>query len=263
MTIGPDQIDHAHRMQIAEEIAGKLRDHFRERVVAISIYGSLAKGTDGPYSDIEMDCVLDGLDRDLAIEWCGGGWKAEIDLFSVGSILKKAAEVGPKWSISHGIYIHYIPIYDPTNLYIHRRKTALSQPETRFRRAMRDLIVEEMYGNQGKILNTAYRKDFTPLPLYAVLQARWGALLIGLANRYLYSTSARIFPESLELDGRPDGFDDLCRLVMSGTLSDPAQLLAACVCFWQGVEKWAQEKGIRLVEDLQDLLNRDGLIKSL
>ncbi len=263
MTIGPDQFDHAHRMTKAEQIAGKLKDQFKERVLAISIYGSLATGADGPYSDIEMDCVLDGLDCDRRIEWCGGGWKAEIDLFSVSSILKRAAEVGPKWSISHGIYIHYIPIFDPTNLYIHRRKTALSQPETKFRRAMRDLIVDEMYGNQGKILNAADRKDFTPLPFYAVLQARWGGLLIGLANRYLYTTSARIFPESLELDGRPDGYDDLCRLVMNGTLSDPDQLLAACECFWQGVEKWAQEKGIRLVEDLQDLLHRDGLIISL
>ncbi len=257
MTLGPDQLDHPHRLKIAGEIAEKLKDHYGERVLAISIYGSLAKGTDSPFSDIDMDCVLDGLDSDHTLEWCGGGWKAEVDLFSVSSILKKAAEVGPKWSISHGIYVHYIPIFDPTNLYIHRRKTALMQPEIKFRRAIRDLIVGEMYGNQGKILNAGCRNDFTPLPFYAAMQARWGALLIGLANRYLYSTSARIFIESMELDGRPGGYDELCRLVMNGSLSDPEQILAACERFWQGVGQWAQEKGIRLVEDLQDLLGRE------
>jgi kanamycin nucleotidyltransferase len=254
MTIGPNPISHSQRMKIAEEIAGQLQDYFKERVLAISIYGSLAKGTDGPYSDIEMDCVLESLDCDRTLEWCGGDWKAEIDLLSVSSVLKNAAEVGPKWPISHGIYIHYIPVYDPTNLYIHRRKTALSQPDLKFRRAMRELIVDEMFEIQGKILNAGCRKDYTSLPLYAVLQARWGALLIGLANRQLYSTSAKIFSESLKLDGRPAGYDDLCRLVMSGALSEPERILSACEAFWAGVNQWAQENGIRLVDDLEDLL---------
>ncbi len=257
MSIGPEQMEHAQRMKLAEEIAQQLMAHFKKRVIAISIYGSLAKGTDGPYSDIEMDCVLDSLDRDHRLEWCGGGWKAEVDFFSISSILKKAAEVGPKWPISHGIYIHYIPIHDPTNLYIHRRKTALSQPETKFRRAMRDLVVEEMFNNQGKILNAGCRNDFAALPFYAAQQARWGALLIGLADRHLYSTSANIFTESLALDDRPDGYDDLCRLVMRGTLSESEQVLAACDRFWLGVEKWTHEKGIRVVDDFQVLLQRD------
>ncbi len=257
MEPGPGRIDHAERLKIAEEIAGQLKDHFKERVIAISIYGSLAKSTDGPYSDIEIDCVLDGLDCDRRLEWCGGGWKAEIDFLSVSSILKKAAEVGPKWPISHSIYLHYLPLYDPTNIYVHRRKTALSQPDFKFRRAIQVLITEEMFENQGKIKNAGARGDFTSLPLYAVLQARWGALLIGLANRHLYSTSAKIFSESLELDGRPEGYDDLCRMVMSGTLSEPDRTLAVCEAFWDGVIQWAQEYGLRLVEDLDDLLKRE------
>ncbi len=259
MTIGPEKMEHAERLKIAEDIAARLKNRYRERVIAISIYGSLASGTDGPYSDIELDCVLDGLECDRRLEWCGGGWKAEVDIFSVSSILNKAAEVTPKWAVSHSIYLHYLPIYDPTNLYVHRRKTALSQPDYKFRQAIKTLITEEMFENQGKIYNAGFRKDFSPLPFYAVLQARWGALLLGLANHHMYSTSARIFSESLELGGRPEGYDELCQMVISGNLSEPEQVLAACDVFWAGVNRWAQENGFRLVDDLDDLLKRENI----
>lgn len=257
MEPGPAPIDHAERLQIADKIAENLKQQFKERVIAISIYGSLATGTDGPYSDIEMDCILDTLSCDHSIEWIGEGWKAEVDFFSVNSVLKKAAEVGPKWSLSHGIYMHYLPIFDPTNLYVHRRNTSLRQPDYKFRKAMRDLIVEEMFGIEGKIRNAGHRKEFSPLAYYAVEQARWGALLLGLANRHLYTTSARIFAEALELDGRPDGFDDLFHLAASGELSQPTKVLAACEKFWAGVNNWAKFNGIRLSDDLKDLLARE------
>ena len=257
MDLGPEPIDHTNRLKIAESIADQLKNHFKERVIAIAVYGSLSKGTDGPYSDIEMDCVLDDLGRDQRLEWCGGGLKAEVDIFSVNSILKKAAEVGPKWAISHGIYIHFLPIYDPTNLYVHRLKTALSQPEYKFRQAMRDLIVEEMFEMEGKIRNAGKRKEFSTLAYYAVGQARWGALLLGLANRYMYSSFDKIFNESLELDGRPDGYDELCRLVISGEPSNPELVLNACEKYWSGVSAWAKEKGIKLIDDFREILDRE------
>jgi len=257
MQPGPDQIDHASRLKIAEDIADQLKGQFKDRVMAIAIYGSLAKGTDGPYSDIEMDCVLDSVICDQRQEWIGGGWKAEIDIFSVNSILKKAAEVGPKWSISHSGFIHNLPLYDSTNLYVHLRNTALRQPDLKFRRAMRDLIVEDMFEIEGKIRNSGFRKEFTALPYYAVEQTRWGALLLGLFNRHLYSSSAKIFLESLELDSRPEGYDDLCHLVINGELSDSGNVLNACERFWAGVNAWANANAIKLIEDFRELLARE------
>ena len=74
--------------------------------------------------------------------------------------------------------------------------------------------------------------------------ARYGAYLVGLANRHYYTTSSKVQQESLTLPQRPDGYDDLCRLVMSGDLRDPHHISDLCETFFAGVEQWAATRGI-------------------
>jgi kanamycin nucleotidyltransferase len=45
-------------MAIAHEIAERVQERFHPEVVAIGLYGSLAREEDGPYSDIELFGVL-------------------------------------------------------------------------------------------------------------------------------------------------------------------------------------------------------------
>ena len=47
---------------------------------------------------------------------------------------------------------------------------------------------------------------------------------------------------------RPEGYAPLARLVVAGTLSDPASVAAACERFWRDLVPWAERRGIRLVE---------------
>ena len=56
---GPQPYSHEERMQRAGEIYQQIAKHFKGRVQAAGIYGSLARGSDGPYSDIEMHVVLE------------------------------------------------------------------------------------------------------------------------------------------------------------------------------------------------------------
>ena len=66
-----------------------------------------------------------------------------------------------------------------------------------------------------------------------------------------------MFQESLELSGRPEGYDTLCRMVMAGDLADPARIIAAADAFWTGVEKWAEEREIQIEHELEMLLKRE------
>ena len=54
----PEPMEHQRRMQLAETIAQRLMIRYGDLVKAIGLYGSLACNEDGPYSDIEMFCVL-------------------------------------------------------------------------------------------------------------------------------------------------------------------------------------------------------------
>ena len=48
----PQPFSHAERMARAEAIAAQFRAKFGKKVRAIGLYGSLARGSDGPHSDI-------------------------------------------------------------------------------------------------------------------------------------------------------------------------------------------------------------------
>ncbi|MNP71195.1 Kanamycin nucleotidyltransferase [compost metagenome] len=66
-------------------------------------------------------------------------------------------------------------------------------------------------------------------------------MLVGLHNQKLFSTGAMVLPEALEMPNRPDGFDNVARMVMSGELGEPSKIVSACENFWNGLENWANE----------------------
>jgi kanamycin nucleotidyltransferase len=87
---GPAEISRSERLQICREIAERLQTVYVDKLLAIGIYGSVSKGTDGPFSDIEMLCVLDEPDEavEFSHEWSSGLWKAEVNVCSADVLLK-------------------------------------------------------------------------------------------------------------------------------------------------------------------------------
>lgn len=72
------------------------------------------------------------------------------------------------------------------------------------------------------------------------------ALVVGLANRTIYTTGLVMLAESLALPDLPQGYPHLCQLVISGELNDPAQIHQALEETWLGVIAWEASKGIEL-----------------
>jgi kanamycin nucleotidyltransferase len=66
---GPGMMSREERWRIANEIAGRAMEHCGSRLKAVGVYGSLALGTDGPFSDIEMFCVLRSSGESRTYEW--------------------------------------------------------------------------------------------------------------------------------------------------------------------------------------------------
>jgi kanamycin nucleotidyltransferase len=46
--------------------------------------------------------------------------------------------------------------------------------------------------------------------------AQYGAMLVGLHNQKLFSTGSMVLPEALTMLSRPEGFDNVALMVMSG-----------------------------------------------
>jgi kanamycin nucleotidyltransferase len=243
---GPQPRERTERLQLAQEIAARALELHGERVLAIGLYGSTARGTDGPFSDIEMFCILNTSDEDYSHEWSYGPWKAEVDFLSENVVLSKAAEIDERWSLTHSVFCNVHALYDPHNFFARLCEVVTSQPQERFTAVIHALIVDEIYEAIGKLRNAQYQGNMAYLPEVSFSLAKYGAFLVGLANRYHYSTGSGVQAESLTLPGRPAGYDELCEMVMKGELNDPVRIVEACEAFWAGVEQWAEMRGIRI-----------------
>lgn len=252
MLTGPQPTSHAERMARAEQIAAAFQKKFKP--LALALYGSLARGTDGPYSDIEMFCIVKGKDIDEPYEWTEGPWKAEVNVLSLDVIQAEAAEFEEYWPISHSAYANPNLLHDPQNLFAGIRKLALEHSDEEFNQLIADTIVGEVYEYMGKIRNAVHENNLPALPLFCLDLARIGACLVGLQHRHLYSTASQLFTESLSLPGRPAGYDSLCATVTGSGPASPTGMAAAAEGFWEGLQPWAQAQSIQYIQKLDDLL---------
>ncbi|WP_010497279.1 ANT(4')-I family aminoglycoside nucleotidyltransferase [Paenibacillus elgii] len=240
---GPQAVTKEKRRAIAREIADRLKRVYGDNIKALGLYGSMARGTDGPFSDTEMLCVLRSGDKlvDFSHEWAAGAWKAEVNVYSEEVLLQYARTVEDTWPLSHGAFLTALPLYDPDGFFDDLKAAVHSPDEADFRENIRSILVGEMFEFAGKWRNANAQGPRTYLPYLAMETAHYGAMLIGLHHRTTYSTGAKVIPEAMTLPDRPDGFDTLAQLVLSGELSDPDSVFLACEAFWSGLQAWAEE----------------------
>ncbi|MFE4572656.1 ANT(4')-I family aminoglycoside nucleotidyltransferase [Paenibacillus chitinolyticus] len=241
--MGPREVIREERMKIAYIIANQLMEKYGTDLEAIGIYGSLARKTDGPFSDIEIKCILNSIEEGFSYEWTSGDWKAEVNLDNKENIVEEATTVEENWPLTHGQFFTILPIYDPKGFFQELRQKASSVDNTIFKEAICKTLVEEMYEYMGKLRNIKIQGPETFLPALAIEIATAGAMILGLHHKRYFTTSAQVLPEALGLSNRPDGFDKLCQLVMSGHLYDSKKILDACENFWNGLLDWSKKNG--------------------
>jgi kanamycin nucleotidyltransferase len=253
-SIGPQAFTREERRQRIEAIAGRIREHFEERLFALGVYGSVARGSDKPHSDVEMFCVLREGEVEEYLEWTEGPWKAEVDVYGTETVKRYAAEVDGDWAMTHGAYTHVLPLYDPENFFQDLRELVFSQPDETFEAAIAGVLVGEIYEMIGKVRNIEAGAAADSLVFYLVQLALYGAWLVGLANRCLYTSSSTMLSEALAQEGLPAGFEPLCRAVISGQLAAQEDLFQLAEGFWAGCISWAAQRGTPIIRTLDQLL---------
>lgn len=240
---GPKPMGREERLAFAREILRRALAAYGDAVTAAGLYGSMARGTDGPYSDIEMYVVLATPGADFSHEWSYGPGKVEVDFYGEDLLLERAASVEGRWPLTHGSVTHVLPLYDPTGFFVRLRETAISVPPERFRAVIPQVLTGEMYEFVGKWRNLKLSGQTAYLPYLACQTAQYGAYILGLHHRQTFTTGARVLEEALALPDRPGGFDALCELVVAGNLADSADVINRLEAFWQGLVAWAAVHG--------------------
>lgn len=240
----PSATTREEKFHMIGEIKRKLLEKYGEKILAIGVYGSIGQEKDGPFSDIEMHVVLeDGISL-KRYEFIYEKFKIEIGMEQKSDIFKEAAEVDDSWAIKAGAFVHIIPIYDPTNLFLELKKMPFQASDTVFREIMREFMIWEPYETVGKIRNNYKISNLDYLTLGAKDLAWQTAKLIGLANKQFFTTRARTFEESLQMESKPIGYEELVHKIMVGNLDDKHQIYQLCENLWTGLNEWFTELGI-------------------
>jgi kanamycin nucleotidyltransferase len=256
MTAIPLAYTREQRWARLQEIAAQLRAHYGPRLLALGVYGSVARRADGPYSDIEMYCVIQGEGVDYAYEWTTGPWKAEVDVRSPDTLLAEAGELEGMWSLTHQAAVSVLPLEDPQGIFTQMAQAALDHTDEEYAQALSDLIVGEIYELVGKVRNALAQDKTASLALFTAELGRYAAGMVGLAARRLYPSASEMLADSLTLPDQPYGYAELCQLLISGKLDDPRQIGAIVDTFWEGTLAWARQRELRIETHLEELLHQ-------
>jgi kanamycin nucleotidyltransferase len=254
---GPQATSRERRRETIQEIATALRTHFASDLLALGLFGSSATDSDGPYSDIELHCIVRGSGIETRLEWSTGPWKAEVDVCSRDRALARAAELDGTWPLTHGAFVRVRALDDSQGLFAELRRAALQHSDGEFRDAIKDVAIGDIYELVAKLRNLRTLDGGPALPSLAAELGKYAGCLVGLLNRHLYSTGSEMLAESLQLAVRPAGYDALCELLAGGSLGDIERVGPAADAFWRGVEEWSDAEGLELYEDLAAVLKRD------
>lgn len=240
---GPLAQAHSERLMMLDRIVAALHEHYGDALLAVGLYGSLGRGDDGPYSDIELFCVVDMPGTDIDFEWVYGPGKAEVNIFGPDVVRARAQKVEDDWALAQGQLTRCRPLYGDLAFFEEIKQTALAPDKAAVDAMVTAIVVGELYEWMGKLRNARRRGDDS-LARVACGFMEMLALLLGLVHRRLYTTGATMPAESLTLPDRPAGYDDACRMVMAGELSDPAAVAAALEATWAGLGPWLAQQGV-------------------
>jgi kanamycin nucleotidyltransferase len=222
MWIGPQPQGRAARLQVVDRIVADLHRSHGESIKAIGLYGSLSRGTDGDFSDVELWCVVSEPGLDKLVEWVYGPSKAEVDMYGEDVMLASAVEVDSMWSLKQGAIINCRPLYGDLAYFTHLRELVMSPPKKVFDEVIAEMVVGEFFEWMGKIRNGVARNDLTFLPITTINFTLHMALMAALLHRHIYSTTSTLMKEALALPTLPEGYAELAGMVTAGNLHDKA-----------------------------------------
>lgn len=234
-------MDRARRRRLAEELAAKIV-RARKDVRAVILIGSVARGDDGPDSDVDMKVVAAKGPWEPVRFLLGGV------LFSVywsrwESLLQEMLE--PDGDAERHGFLGGVALYDPEGLFrkLHARVAAL--PRT-FHPASAQEALYQAYEYLCKARNAWRRRDGANLEYAAWETAYLLASVAALVNRRHFASENTVFSEWRQFPDLPRGFERITA-IFEGGLSD-RRLHGETEALWRTTRDWAARRGVRMKE---------------
>lgn len=139
------------RLALAERMAAELRRREGSNLVAVGVYGSVARGTERQYSDVDLLVVLKRKRPPLSIQ-VRDGFLVTILQHTPSEARSEVLGTGADLNDSLGGWRSMQALYDPTHLLRSLRARAHRPSRTQFLAAARRALLET-YEDLGKLRN--------------------------------------------------------------------------------------------------------------
>lgn len=235
---------HEERVGLAREIAGQILNEHGEAIVAIAIYGSVAKNEDAEHSDLEMWAVkASGSNPSPQRLFIQEGTFVDLSFIFEERILRMAGEVDEEWPITAASWRSYMPLYDRNDFFKRLAQSASDLNEEDFSNAMRTAMLWT-YETIGKLKNAAARND-----MYGVMNMGrhlvWNAaMMLGLANRRWYPSQRGLYQMSKTMEKQPKDYPRLLDVAGGFITADTGQVYEASLELWNNLQEFARGLGV-------------------
>jgi len=181
------------RLELARIVTAQLRRREGRNLLAVGLYGSVARGEDRAHSDIDLVLVVRSRETRMRMLMRRGVLVSVLQMTPV----EAAEEVrGDAWNLPEVLsgWQSAQPLYDPTELVRRLRERSWRPSAHQFREAARRgfLGAHEDY---GKLLNALEARDADEAREMAIWFSEAAALILLCVERRVVSTGRRIFAE--------------------------------------------------------------------
>jgi len=233
-------MERARRRRLAEELAAKIA-RSRKDVVAVVLFGSVARGDDGPDSDVEMAALVRRGGREAQRFVLGG---VLFNVYWLSAAASRHHMLDPDGDAAKHGFLEGTPLYDPHGWFVHLKRDVENLPTSYYRRSAEDAL-HHMYEYVCKARNARRRGDDANVVYATRVVGYFARVLAALLNGRHYASENTMTDEWGGFADLPKGFRRHVMPLIGGSASVRVRYDCAMV-LWRLCRAWAARRGVRL-----------------
>jgi kanamycin nucleotidyltransferase len=238
-------VSHEERVELGRKIAPQILDSYKDAVLAIGIYGSVAKKLDRPYSDLELFCVVTDSLKLTDKFYVYDGLLVEIDYFQESKYLEEAAKRGRDWHLGADMFRNRTVLFERDNWLAKLEKIVAENDRMDFTEELR-LTTIGMTESLAAVRNAHFKRDHRDLRTRAFYLAWDAARVVYYHNRKYVLTTSWFWKQLFECKEQPKGFRKLIDIVAGFEKSTDKELANAAEKLWRVTMMLVQPRGISI-----------------
>jgi len=220
----PVKHSHEERINLSQEILERLKNKYKENLLAVAFFGSMSRDEDTDYSDVDMSAIIKG--ENIAEEMMGivNGLKYGVDIFSQDVVHSKITSVHMRWPLLVGKFVTALPIYDEQGLFTSYKQLFDETIKKDFRPFIKEIFIEEIYEDCNKsiaITSTGTRAQviYNSFNLLTKMVS-----FLGVINKSYYSSSVTFAQKAMSFPINFPSFKEFGESVVSDKLMTNEEL---------------------------------------